>query len=615
MASEQIQKALDRLRVVMQLRGASAAVSSALARAVADLETAVTDPSAAERRRGLRAGIAELWSCLEIIRAENREANRELLDGTTQALAPLLPLQLATATASEAGAAQNAAALPPPVAAVPAPPPLERPDDLDRPPPQFVSRRLEPAAREPVAAPPPTGPPPAVAAALAATDLVLWDVVQEHLDESEFLLEQWLAAARSPRFSLEVLQRTLEPRLLAHLDGLVAGGPAVADRAIWRVLADDAEADEPQRRAAALTVLADAETPPQRLVAILGGTGDAKVRAAICAAFQLSARPDIAEASRLALYEIDSAPVQRALLAILSARRIDPGPIMVRLLDSTDEEVLCAALSAIAAVVGDRDRHRQVVEACLFHASPAVCAAALRTGLIWNLESARRACSEQALSGVPQAMLYWVLVGGAAALPTLIAALSSPAQRKSALFALGFTGRLAAVEAVLPWLEDPDPAVARLAVEAIAGITGLPLYDEAYAAPPPADGPDETDAGGAAADQGELPPLEADLATDLMPSPADLLPVPAASPIRAWWADRRSSFAPDRRYLNGEPLSQVSLQDALAGGPLRRSGPLAYEIAVRTGGKTQIQALRLAQPRVAVPVDVQAAFEREPQWR
>jgi hypothetical protein len=70
MASEQIQKALDRLRRVLQLRAASAAVSSALVRAIADLESAVIDPSVDQRRRGLRAGIADLWSCVELIRAE-----------------------------------------------------------------------------------------------------------------------------------------------------------------------------------------------------------------------------------------------------------------------------------------------------------------------------------------------------------------------------------------------------------------------------------------------------------------------------------------------------------------------------------------------------------------
>jgi hypothetical protein len=199
-------------------------------------------------------------------------------------------------------------------------------------------------------------------------------------------------------------------------------------------------------------------------------------------------------------------------------------------------------------------------------------------------------------------MFYWALAGGAAALPALIAALSSPAQRRVALFALGFSGRLAAVEASLPWIEDSDPAVARLAVEAIAGIAGLPLFEEPYAA-------------ALAEDDGELPPLEADLAADLMPSPADLLPVPAAASIRAWWADRRSSLGPDGRYLNGELLSHASLQDALARGALRRSGPLAYEIAIRTGGKTQIPALRLAQPKVVVPADIQVAFAREPQWR
>src|SRR5689334_5531802 len=92
------------------------------------------------------------------------------------------------------------------------------------------------------------------ALARPTTSHILWDVVQEHLDEAEFLYEQWSNAFHSPTYPRRELASTLERRLEAHLDGLVVGGRAVAEQLLIPELANT---DAPARSTvAALALLA-----------------------------------------------------------------------------------------------------------------------------------------------------------------------------------------------------------------------------------------------------------------------------------------------------------------------------------------------------------------------
>src|SRR4051794_27393878 len=86
----------------------------------------------------------------------------------------------------------------------------------------------------------------------AAAGAVLWDVVEEHLSEAEFLVERWLASARAARVSWIQLRKTVERRLIAHLDALVVGGAEVSEQVLWPVLKGKREGS---RSAAALAVL------------------------------------------------------------------------------------------------------------------------------------------------------------------------------------------------------------------------------------------------------------------------------------------------------------------------------------------------------------------------
>ena len=69
-------------------------------------------------------------------------------------------------------------------------------------------------------------------------DLILWDVVEEHLDEAAFLWTQWERGLQSPLYKLHELRDRVEERMLAHLDGLVVGGEAVAQRLLYPALTE-----------------------------------------------------------------------------------------------------------------------------------------------------------------------------------------------------------------------------------------------------------------------------------------------------------------------------------------------------------------------------------------
>jgi uncharacterized protein (TIGR02270 family) len=100
---------------------------------------------------------------------------------------------------------------------------------------------------------------------------ILWDVVEEHLDESEFLVELWAASRRSASYTLGELDRGPELRLLGHVDGLVVNGPLALERVAWPVI-EDPKAEPARLCAAALAVL---EAGDFRVLGVLEGA-DAK---------------------------------------------------------------------------------------------------------------------------------------------------------------------------------------------------------------------------------------------------------------------------------------------------------------------------------------------------
>jgi len=78
-----------------------------------------------------------------------------------------------------------------------------------------------------------------------AAERVLWDVVDEHLAEADYLFRAWTSALESPLHTLATLERGLEARLLAHVEALEVNDPALLDclpESLRQRLRDDAAA-------------------------------------------------------------------------------------------------------------------------------------------------------------------------------------------------------------------------------------------------------------------------------------------------------------------------------------------------------------------------------------
>jgi uncharacterized protein (TIGR02270 family) len=404
---------------------------------------------------------------------------------------------------------------------------------------------------------------------------IAWDVVEEHLDEVEFLIEQWSSPALRATLSLDQLQRRIEPRLLANIDGLAAGGQAVAERLLWPAFQAGSGGD-PGRRLAAAVALVETSDLRVVLAAAISADGGPERARAMDRALELTARTDV-DQPLVAAVKAASPARARGLLEVLAARRLDPGPAVGIRLAARDPKLVTAALHASAAAKDARVR--PVLERLLGERDREVRRAAMLAALTSGLRVGWSACLEEVRSGEPPPLDLLALFGAPADHGTIIEALAVPKQRHLALWALGLTGRAGAVAAALPLLRDPDVRTARLAAEVVSSIAGLAVEGELRRPAPPE--PDE------------LPELEKDLRSRLDLDAVDGLPLAEPDAVEAWWAANRQRFDPERRYLRGQLYTAEAVGEALRHAPLRRFDLLAFELAVRSAGQLLIPRPRL----------------------
>ena len=399
---------------------------------------------------------------------------------------------------------------------------------------------------------------------------ILWDVVEEHLDEAEFLWEQWEHALVAPNYTLDELADGPEARLMAHLDGLVVGGPEVARRLLLPTI-DDEDAEPTRVRAAALALLL---TPGDTgLDAVLTALREAPLlRRDLARALECSDRPELP--ARLRPLLADPEPELAALAArVLAFHHHSLGPQLAPLLTSDRPEDRALALGNLAFEPGS-NKLGTVVLAALGDPEPAVHDAALGAGVLLGLPPAWRRARELAAGDRPgsaHALLLLALRGDPADHPGILAALDRPGQRAAALWALGFVGTVAALEASLAWLDDPEHG--RLAGEVFTAVTGLDLEDEDLTLPDDDDPPELLDH-----------------------RPEHDLPRPDAMKVLMWWTRNADRFAPERRHLRGRAFDPADLHTQLLLGPMRRRPALALDLLLRTGTHNRL-AVRAPTPR------------------
>lgn len=418
---------------------------------------------------------------------------------------------------------------------------------------------------------------------------LLWDVLEEHLQEAAFLWKQRQRSVLAPDYVLSEIAEGDEARLLAHIEGLVIGGRPAAERLLLPAL----EGEKPPNIAAAAYALLES-SEPNWLTQVLDWfvQGAEEVREGISQALALSARADVV-ASLIKLFPAVDSSDQRYALRVLCSRQADTGQVLsVRSAGSEESGWLVAALRA--ARFAPQAIADVWIRLGLESPEPRVRDAAIESGLIHGSRMAWSLCRQLMEAGEPDArpaLLAFALGGEAPELEALIAAVGDPARRDEALWALGFSGRLAAAEAALATLRENGDW---LAAESFALITGLPLasfLDE------DADDEEEEEEEWVEEEEEEEEVEEDEVE---VPDEAALggLPGPEVLPgkirveaVDAWWRQARARFEPGGRYLLGHSMQPGSLASVLEAVPMRRRAVLGWDLAIRSRGACRLEPL------------------------
>lgn len=399
-----------------------------------------------------------------------------------------------------------------------------------------------------------------------------WDVFEEHLDEAEFLWGRIERARRSPAYGLDDTEE-LEFRLVAHLESLAEAGRVVAERLLEPAL----EGDTPERvSAATYALLAErgAEAYPRIKAAL--ESGDEARRGAIQHALESWDGPERAEQ----LKPLISSPLPALRVLALAVAEFHGDALDAATVGTlamrADVPTRLAALRCARRL--PRPVRASLVPAALASPLPAVRLEGIELGLRSGSRSAWASCRALAHAPTRERAAAWVLLacsGDERDLEPILQGLRDEETRLQAVWALGFSGRVAAADACLDAMRAA-PRVAAVAAEAFCAITGLRI-EGPFAAPPPP----EEDA---------LPPLEEEaLDADLVPTAEAELPLPAVDAIAAWWRDARGHLAGGGRYLRGHPFTAGSLLQALEHEPMRRRHVHAAELAIRSGARFLLQ--------------------------
>jgi uncharacterized protein (TIGR02270 family) len=401
---------------------------------------------------------------------------------------------------------------------------------------------------------------------------VLWDVIEVHLDEAAYVWTKWERALVAPNCTLKDVIRGPEERLLAHIDGLVVAG----EPAVERLLVPALEGEEPEKVFAAALALLDGPVPDavKRVFARLEGATP-EIAAVITRALELAHRSEMVKELVQATRSEDGAKVAAALSALsaLAVRRVVV-PGLAVFLESSDPAIRAPALKA-ARVGGQENWGR--IEAAFAAEVTAVRDAALETGLVLGMPSAWTVCRrivDQKRLDAAFPLLALATSGEDGDLKRILAVLEVEGLRPAVVEALGYTGRVAAVDACIPLLADGK--LAKLAGEAVSAITGLEIDGEYLKKP--------------AAEQEEPRPLEEeDLDADIVPGPEELLPEPEAAAVEKWWKEARARFGPKVRYIGGKSWSDEALAAAFAQSSMRRRRVLGIEVAIRSQGEQDVE--------------------------
>jgi uncharacterized protein (TIGR02270 family) len=397
----------------------------------------------------------------------------------------------------------------------------------------------------------------------------IWDLVEESLDEAEFLWGRWESELVSLTRNLDDVFNWTEDRLHGALDGVRVGGDAALDKFLLPALAG-----ENLKRATVAAHLMAAGLGPRAvgalgdaLCAADGAKLDALLRGIETAAIDGTFVP---VANKLAQGDA----VRAAALCRLKAFR--RAPVGAELASPLAAESAALRTRALRAARHAGDEATRIIEQAYGHTDAGVSSAAIETGLRRQLPGAWSAARDRASTATPDnaVLLRWTAALGTAEEFRVVAgAVAKEPLRKAALYALGHVGTPEAVEICLAHLEDPKAA--RAAGEAYCAITGAELERDKLDTREP---------------EGDIPAFENDdLDANLVPAPEELWPLPNAEAVRKHWGGIKARLEPGARYLLGQPRNTQSLIAAIESAPMLRRSDWVFELSVRSQGKYDIE--------------------------
>jgi len=398
------------------------------------------------------------------------------------------------------------------------------------------------------------------------------NLLEDNLDEATFLWTRWESELASLTRNLEEVYSWTEDRLQGAIDSLLVFGPLL-DTAIDHALSTNdppyqtlaahllTTAPDPTARATLANMLCERETPALNAmirgieVAHLDGTFSQVTRALLkrgpehCAALarlKSFQRATLGDELHIA-YEADTAAPK---IAALRAAGSLPDPAVQLWIDRGLRE-----------------------------SDPAIRLTAIESGIRQRQRPAWEAARAIVAAGEPgsNTLLRWIAIFGNPTQdhPRLYAATTDEASARQAFWALGHVGTREAAEHCLVCMRNPT--LGRIAGEAYVAITGADLVRNQLTAPEPEDLP-------------SLPPLEEeDLNANLIPHREHLWPLPDPDACAAHWATIETRFAPETRYVRGQPFTINALMDSIARGPMLRREDHALELYIRTGGACDIE--------------------------
>jgi len=316
------------------------------------------------------------------------------------------------------------------------------------------------------------------------------DIVEEHFDELEFLLEQREAGLFSADWTLMDLAEH-EERAEAHLDGLRLSELHGVELALVRITADD-----PSSAAAATLILHETREPEYREV-ILGSLG--------------TAGPDAVEGIRWALRQFHPRDITAALHHLLEHEERYRAATAAHVLAFwrlpvaglellLDEENSVTRTLALGAASRLGELHPKAIAAAVEAPDPEVRRAGLEAAARLGVPGLVRHCRAAAAREVdpdPEAVRFLGVLGEREDLGLLESLLAHPEMAPFAVAALGAMGRVEGIPILLGLMEDEALAVP--ATSAYKRITGAGDVEGEAPFPPPEvpEGEDESE---------ELPP-------------------------------------------------------------------------------------------------------------